>query len=574
MTNYSNDTGAAQPGDEAAAYRSLFLGLGDRDQAWGVVCTPIKRLFDQLRDALGAEECAAGWWPTARVRLHGNLSHWLVHTPQGSPCADLVHLCSGAARRMLFLGYCGGLIPAYPIGAVVAWNSADTPYPGDVWPEELPRVCVHTTPGFFQESPEQLRKAISLGRQVVDMETQWLQQAASQCSLPLQGLYLVTDQPLDRPLVSLRPADHAAIAQGEERLVGLAQRWLVGEPSATTPWRRWLDMAHAAAPDVPSGCYPEGREPLSGAVNIPRVLEWASAYYPPAGTGAGPGVGPDAGPDVGSGVDTGQASGEADPAVFRHFLACYAHALTAPPLRPLECPPQLNDSDLPVAASIPEALDQLRRLIGSGPRRWLLKPNWVSDAPYPETSDMSLLAELTALLLDSGATEVLVADDGSLFYDERPIFAPERTAPLRAAGATVVNLREQGEYVERHGLWVARLALEVDATLDCCCLKSHNSFGFSGAVKNLVGLLAPKSRFHLHTIAHADFHKAMTLLCRLTPVQGVLLDARQILHGAQQFRMGGEAREGFGLLVGKNPWAVDRKALGLAGQLGFAPSQA
>jgi uncharacterized protein (DUF362 family) len=138
--------------------------------------------------------------------------------------------------------------------------------------------------------------------------------------------------------------------------------------------------------------------------------------------------------------------------------------------------------------------------------RVLVKPNFNSGDPPPNSTDVSLLIALIRLLRDLGAGNVVVGESSR--------HPPTSTrSELCKAGVFEACARE-GASVEVFGesgwvpvstrgtrlRWVevARPLLECDRLIFLCCLKTHWLTSFSISLKHTVGCIRPRHRARMH----------------------------------------------------------------------------
>ncbi len=141
-----------------------------------------------------------------------------------------------------------------------------------------------------------------------------------------------------------------------------------------------------------------------------------------------------------------------------------------------------------------------------GKNRILIKPN-LSHFEYVEgvVTSPSLTGELIGLLRDH-VQEVIVAESEGFNYSCRMAFQQTgMQAAVERAGGTVMNLSEDkvvevkfptGDRLKR--LFLPKTALEADAVVDLPLMKTHEFMTFSGALKNLFGLVPSNRRIYLH----------------------------------------------------------------------------
>ncbi len=222
-----NATAVWPSGEESGRYRELFIGTHPEEKAWAAILTPIATFYERIFSLTEAESLKGGWWSCARVKLGGLAAAWVVKVPQGSAAADFLLASRGAVRKVLWLGFCGALKRDLPLGVVTRLASDGASSLSSAWPVEFPAVRLRSVPGFLSRSPEELLQYRLDGFDAVDMETEWLIHAAQKTGIELQALYVVTDRPLDRPIISRSDAELAAISRSCLEVAERAARWLL-----------------------------------------------------------------------------------------------------------------------------------------------------------------------------------------------------------------------------------------------------------------------------------------------------------------------------------------------------------
>jgi len=162
-----------------------------------------------------------------------------------------------------------------------------------------------------------------------------------------------------------------------------------------------------------------------------------------------------------------------------------------------------------------ELMDSLYRLIETSAGfsqivrpgdRVLIKPNFNSGDPPPNSTDLPFLVALIRLLQDHGAGKVVVGE-GSRHPPTSTRFELRRSGMVdacRASGARVAVFGEAGWIpIRTRGAdlrWVeaARPLLECDRLIFACCLKTHWLTRFSISLKHTVGCIRPRHRARMH----------------------------------------------------------------------------
>ncbi len=141
-----------------------------------------------------------------------------------------------------------------------------------------------------------------------------------------------------------------------------------------------------------------------------------------------------------------------------------------------------------------------------GKKRIFIKPN-LSHYEYVKgvVTSPELTAELVGLLRDH-AEEVIVGESEGFNYSCRVAFQQTgMKAAVERAGGTVMNLSEDkvvevkfpsGDKLKR--LFLPKTPLEADAVVNLPLMKTHEFMTFSGALKNLFGMVPSNRRIYLH----------------------------------------------------------------------------
>lgn len=197
--------------------------------------------------------------------------------------------------------------------------------------------------------------------------------------------------------------------------------------------------------------------------------------------------------------------------------------------RPTEPPPGLTDWVHHAVA----LAGGFRRAVRPGDTV-LLKPNFNSGDPPPNSTDVPFLVALIRLLRDYGARRVVVGES-SRHPPTSTRFEMGRTgvfAACRREGAEVVIFGE-GQWIPvrtdgEHFRWleIAAPLLECDRLVYACCLKTHWLAKFSASIKHAVGCVRPRHRARLHFGGH--FEERVAEIAAAVSPDLVLIDARAV----------------------------------------------
>jgi uncharacterized protein (DUF362 family) len=197
----------------------------------------------------------------------------------------------------------------------------------------------------------------------------------------------------------------------------------------------------------------------------------------------------------------------------------------------------------------------------------LLKPNFNSGDPPPNSTDIPFLVALIRLLRDHGAGRVIVGES-SRHPPTRTRFEMGRTGVFEARrreGAEVVIFGEgewcavpgPGPYFR--GLEIARPLLECDRLVFACCLKTHWLSKFSASIKHTVGCVRPRHRAQLHFGGH--FQERVAEIAATVRPDLAVVDARSVyVRGGPCY---GLARYPGAILAGADRIALDIEGIRL-----------
>jgi len=229
--------------------------------------------------------------------------------------------------------------------------------------------------------------------------------------------------------------------------------------------------------------------------------------------------------------------------------------------------------------SVPRVLDQVR----AGPllarqQAVLVKPNLVNASPFPVTTHPGCCrAALAYVRRHAPSARLILADGcGDPRHSTMELFD---LLGLRDAahefGAELLDLNEEPSVrLERPDLSFFRQMHLPGVVLESFIfslpvLKAHSLAGYTGTLKNMMGVLPPlhyaqRHGFWRKAALHGDLHRAIRELCAVVRPGLTLLDASV---GLRDHHLGGRTCDPpAGMLAaGTDPLAVDRYAAALLG---------
>jgi len=207
-------------------------------------------------------------------------------------------------------------------------------------------------------------------------------------------------------------------------------------------------------------------------------------------------------------------------------------------------------------------------------QRILVKPNAVSAEPYPTTTSPELLAAVLAGLRDLGK-EAVIADEPAVDARRKAALSGPLDAVCRGYGWKLEALSSAGTCrlrPPRPGArpWrLYRLPLRCDYRISLPVLKVHRlaSIGFTGALKNQFSFLSRVGKIACH-VGWRNIHRAIVDVNLIAGPQLVILDAIEVLNGANEIRHGGRPAKLGILLAGDDPSALDRLGFSMLAETG------
>ncbi len=208
-------------------------------------------------------------------------------------------------------------------------------------------------------------------------------------------------------------------------------------------------------------------------------------------------------------------------------------------------------------------------------KKILIKPNLLM-AREPEgatTTHPAVVAEVASRLVSAGASVTIADSPGGAFGErelERVYSACGMTGAAERSGATLnrdfSSQRVDAEYggVKR-SFDVISAALEADAIICIAKMKTHMLAHFTGAVKNMYGVMAGYNKSVMHARhPSADRFCAMVvdLCCAVTPIFS-FIDGVEGMDGKGP--SGGRVRQANVIIASRSPYAADLAAMDYCG---------
>jgi len=234
-----------------------------------------------------------------------------------------------------------------------------------------------------------------------------------------------------------------------------------------------------------------------------------------------------------------------------------------------------------------EAVDRALEGLGGMPRfvspgeKILVKPNLLSPMPPDKAvTTHPLIVEAVVRLIQSAGAYPIISESpgvGTKHSEQRLKEVFETTGMMEVADRTGAELRIElepihvsfleGKFVK--GFELLPVFKEVDGIVNLPKLKTHVFMIYTGAVKNLFGLIhgVSKSKFHVRFPNEADFAGMLIDVMRLVEPRLTVMDGVIGMEGNGPGSHGSPRKVGV-ILAGENPVEVDAIACRIIG-MGF-----
>jgi uncharacterized protein (DUF362 family)/NAD-dependent dihydropyrimidine dehydrogenase PreA subunit len=226
-----------------------------------------------------------------------------------------------------------------------------------------------------------------------------------------------------------------------------------------------------------------------------------------------------------------------------------------------------------------EHLGGLEQFIKPG-MKVLIKPNLLMRKKPNEagTTHPSLVKAIALKVISLGA-EVTIADSPGGFYNEgilKSVYAycgykeiPEQTGAKLNFDTSMVEVSCENGKVSKK-LTVIKPVTEADFIINVPKLKTHGMMVFTGAIKNLFGLIPGtlKAEYHLRLSNYNDFSNLLVDICERFRPDLTIMDAIEGMEGPGP--SAGTPRHIGAIIAGTNPYMIDIVATNM---IGLRPEQ-
>ena len=229
---------------------------------------------------------------------------------------------------------------------------------------------------------------------------------------------------------------------------------------------------------------------------------------------------------------------------------------------------ECGDYDAPAVENIvDEVFDTFDTPVAG--KKVLVKPN-ILGGFKPErgvTTHPVFISALVKTLRSRGAAQVMVGDNPGMGGYAKSERAARVAGIVEAAGDAFKNISQAGERVEVQGqtLMVSKDVFDADVIVNLPRLKTHALTGYTGAIKNMFGIVVGNDKVNAHRYFPApdDFSKVMADICALRPPELTILDGIVSMEGNGP--NAGRLRKTGKILASSDPVALDYAALEMIG---------
>ena len=205
----------------------------------------------------------------------------------------------------------------------------------------------------------------------------------------------------------------------------------------------------------------------------------------------------------------------------------------------------------------------------------LIKPNLVmKKKPEDAATTHPLVVEAIAKKVLSLGAEVMIADSPGGFYNEKYLksvytvcgykeLTDRINVKLNYDTSTIERACEKGKVAKKFTL--IKPVNDADFIINVPKLKTHGMMVFTGAVKNLFGLIpgALKAEYHLKMDNYKNFSDVLVDICECIKPGISIMDAIDAMEGAGP--TAGSPRHLGLILASANPYALDVAAISVIG---------
>jgi len=208
-----------------------------------------------------------------------------------------------------------------------------------------------------------------------------------------------------------------------------------------------------------------------------------------------------------------------------------------------------------------EKLGGLEKFILPGDKV-LLKPNFITQDPYPATTSLDFLEELIEILFEKGrAKEIIIGESSAWHLNTKKVmkslgifslafkFQNLKICPFEESGWEKVKV-PKGKYLKEVRL--PKILKEVQKIILLPCLKTHSQTFFTLSLKLAMGFLPPEDKEMFHKSYLEEKIAELNTLFKPTLI---IIDARKCFVSGGPDK--GEIREPKLILASKSRVAID-----------------
>jgi uncharacterized protein (DUF362 family) len=224
----------------------------------------------------------------------------------------------------------------------------------------------------------------------------------------------------------------------------------------------------------------------------------------------------------------------------------------------------------PVAKSLRETITKVLNQIGGISRyvpqdsRVLIKPNFNTADPFPASTDIDFLREVTEIVYEQNPKEIIIGESSTMFASTESVMKEKSMDTFKTSRGTptIMNF-DLHEWVEKEipqghrlkKLKIPAILDEIDVLLYLRCCKTHKIAHLTGSLKLSVGMMKPQQRMKLHAF---HFHDKIADINLAVRPDLIIMDARKCFISGGPDK--GTVREPNLIIAGENRVELDIEA--------------
>lgn len=177
---------------------NVFFGNSELPEG-EVIITPISKIYQKIKNIYPLVEESEGWWPRVKIEINSNLVT-LLKVPLSSHIKDCLEaLDPKSIKKIILLGFCGGLNSQLKIGKIVIPKTAIfQKFKSKTLFKLKENLNIITIPQIILKS-QVLQKLYRNKINLLDMETFFLYEWGDKNNILTISILIISDQPIFYP---------------------------------------------------------------------------------------------------------------------------------------------------------------------------------------------------------------------------------------------------------------------------------------------------------------------------------------------------------------------------------------